>query len=195
MSSRGVLGRTVSQIALSMAGIILLSRVLLAEEWKPDPGAFTRYEPPGGLLPSQEDYVSWAGDHVAWVIRRARVRSARFLVVVVVSGMSALAITLAVAVHAPTWVSAVLGFIAAAGQFVQGVSRDREQSHLAHQEAVRFQKALRDFHIDAGELSGHRLRERFKEFKQDFDRIKEEYGLEAFKVRGQEPPQIGGGSR
>lgn len=194
VSSRGP-GLAVARVVLPVVGIIVLSRVLLSEEWKPTPSVFPRFEPPDDLLPSQEDYVTWAGDHVAWVIRGARVRSVRFLVVAVVSGMSALAITLAVALHAPAWVSAVLGFIAAAGQFVQGLSRDREQSHLAHQEAVRLQKALRDFHIDAGELSGHRLRERFKEFKQDFDRVKEEYGLEAFKVRGQEPPQIGAGSR
>lgn len=123
---------------------------------------------------------------------QARVRSVRWMVVAVVSGMSALAIPLAVAVHAPTWVSAVLGLIAAAGQFVQGLSRDRAQSHLAHQEAVRLQKVSRDFHIDAGELSGQGLRERFKEFRQEFEQVKDDYGVEAFKVRVRIRPRSAG---
>jgi hypothetical protein len=188
-------GWAVTRIVVPIAAIVVLSRVLLADTWSAKPRAFPRYKPPDGLTPSQGEYVDWAGSHIAGVIRETRVRSVRFMVVAVVSGMSALAIPLAVAVHAPTWVSAVLGFITAAGQFAQGLSRDREQSHLAHQEAVRLQKALRDFHIDAGELSGQGLRERFKEFNQEFERVKEEYGREAFKVRGQDPPQIGGGPR
>jgi hypothetical protein len=195
MGGRGALGSTVFRVVVPVAAFVVLSRVLLVDEWTSGPRFFPRYEPPDGLLPSEEEYVDWTGSHISLVVREARVRSVRFTVVAVVSGMSALAIPLAVAVHAPTWVAAVLGFIAAAGQFVQGLSRDREQSHLAHQEAVKLQKALRDFRIDAGELSGQELRERFKEFRQEFERVKDDYGLEAFKVRGQDPPQIGGGSR
>lgn len=196
MGRRGGPIRAASHIGLFVAWVVVLLRVLAVEASpRPDPRAFQRYEPPGGLLPSQEEYVDWAGNHIAWMIRGAKVCSVRFKVVALVSGMSALAITLAVAVHAPTWVSAVLGFIAAAGQFAQGLNRDREHSQLAHQAAVRLQRVLRDFHTDAGELSGQRLRERFKEFKQAFEGIKDEYGVEAFKVRSQDPPQIGDGSR
>ncbi|MEV5707063.1 hypothetical protein [Actinoallomurus sp. NPDC052274] len=178
-----------------MIGVVTLLRVSVTEEYRPDPRAFPRYEPPDGLLPSQEKYVVWAGDHTDWVIRGARIRSIRFKAVALASGVLALAVTLAVAVRAPTWVPASLGFLAAVGQYVQGLSRDREQSQIAHQAAVRFQKALRDFTTDAGELSGERLRERFKEFRQTFERIKEEYGPQIFKVRGQDPPQIGGTPR
>lgn len=139
--------------------------------------------------------MEWAGDHIAWVIQIARVRSIRSNIVAMVSGVSALAITLAVAVHAPTWVAAALGFVAAVGQFFEGRSRDREQSQIGHQAAVRLQKTLRDFHADAGRLSGQPLLERFQEFRRTFEKIKEEHGLEAFKVRRQDPPQTGDGSR
>ncbi|MCX5238857.1 hypothetical protein OG824_27005 [Streptomyces prunicolor] len=135
--------------------------------------------------------MDWAGDHIAWVIRVARTRSIRFTVVALVSGLSALAVTLAVAVSAPPWAPALLGFIAAAGQFLQGLIRDREQSHLGHQLAIKLQKALRDFHTDVGELSDWQLRERFKEFRQAFEEIREQHGSEILKVRGQDPPRIG----
>lgn len=194
MGSRGMLGWAVSRVVLPMAGLAVLLRVLVAEENYPQPRAFQQYPPPDGLLPSQEKYVAWAGDHIAWVIRGASIRSIRFKAVALVSGASAIAITLAVAVHAPGWVPAVLGSLAALGQYVQGLSHDREQCQLDHQEAVRLQKELRDFSTDAGELRGHRLQERFKQFREAFERIKEEYGAEIFKVRGQDPPQIGSGS-
>ena len=196
MSRRGELARSASRIVLPMAGIVVLLRVLAVEASpQPDPRVFRRYDPPGGLQPSEEEYVDWAGNYIAWLIQGARVRSIRFVVVALVSGVSALAITLVVAVHAPAWVAAVLGFTAAVGQFSQGLARDREHSQLAHQAAVRLQKALRDFHTDAGELPGYRLRDQFGEFKQTFDGLMDEYGAEVFKVRGQDPPQIGDGSR
>lgn len=124
------------------------------------------------------------------MIQVAKERWIRSGVVGYASAISALAVTLAVAVHAPSWVPAALGFTAAVGQFTEGRNHDREQAHIGHQAAVALQKALRDFHTDAGELSGHSLRERFRQFRREFERIKEEYGLEVIKVRGQEPPQV-----
>lgn len=194
MGRRGVLGRAWAQIALPLVSVVVLLRMLVAEGYTKNDRDYRRYPPPDGLLPSQTEYVDWAGDHIQRRIRRARFRSIRFTVVALVSSASALAITLAVAVGAPAWVSAVLGSIAALGQFVQGLSRDREQSHLGHKAAVRLQRAVRNFQVDAGELSGFGLRERFKEFQQTFEGIKEEYDSELFKVQGQDPPQIGEGS-
>jgi hypothetical protein len=111
-----------------------------------------------------------------------------------VTAASAIA-TAAVVGRAPELVAVVLGAIAAMGQVVQGFIHDREQAHLGHQSAVRLQRAVRDFQTDAGELSGQRLRDRFKEFQQTFEGIKEEYDSEFFKVQGQDPPQIGESSR
>lgn len=119
----------------------------------------------------------------------------RFTAVAMISGVSSLAIILVVAIRAPNWVPALLGFVAATGQYWQRVNHDREQAHLGHQLAIKLQKALRDFHTDAGELSDNRPHDRFKQFRQEFERLKDEYGSEILKVRGREPPQIETGSR
>jgi len=112
---------------------------------------------------------------------------------VLASGFSALAVPLVVAVSAPAWVSALLGCIAAAGQFAQGLFHDREQGHLAHQLAIKLQKALRDFNTDVDESDDWQVRERFKRFRETFEGIKEEYGSEIMKIRAQDPPQVGQG--
>lgn len=190
MSDHSVLRRAAFYIMFRLVGIVVLLRVLLFEHGPPTPGAFRRYPPSEGLFSSEKEYVDWAGGNIFWVIRVARVRSIRFTVVAMISGVSALAVTLAIAVRTPGWVPAVLGFIAATGQYWQGVSRDREQAHYGHQLAIKLQKTLRDFHTDAGELSGQRLHERFKEFRHEFEKIKEEYGSEIIKIRGQDS-QIG----
>jgi hypothetical protein len=188
----GVLPRMAAQVMLPLLGIAVLLRVLVAEGDTYQPSAYMRYPPSGGLLPTEEKYLEWAQTQIDSKRRTARVRGNRSLVVTGVSGLSALAITLAVAVGAPPWVAAVLGFIAAAGQFLERLSHDREQSHLCHQAAVRLQYALRDFVTDSGELTGPALRRRFGEFRQTFERVKEECDSELFKIRDKKPPQIEG---
>lgn len=118
-------------------------------------------------------------------------RSVRYLSVALLSGLSAAAVPLVLAVSAPTWVPALLGFTAAAGQLVQGLVRDREQAHLGHQQAVKLQRALRDFQTEADGLSAWELKRRFKEFRDRFEAVKEEYGSEILNIRGQQPPPIG----
>lgn len=188
---RRLLARLAAYIVIPLTIVTVLVRVLLAEENRPDPRDFPRYGPPADLVPSNKEYVEWASDHTARVIRSARIRSIRSTTVALVSGFSALAIMFAVAVRAPNWVPAVLGFIAASGQYLQGLSRDRELAHLDHQQAVRFQRLLRDFHTDIDEIPAAARHRRFKEFRESFEKIKAEYGSEMFKISGQEPPQIG----
>ena len=59
MGGRRALGWAVSRIVVPVVAIVVLSRVLLADTWTASPRAFPRYEPPDGLLPSQEEYVDW----------------------------------------------------------------------------------------------------------------------------------------
>jgi hypothetical protein len=133
-------------------------------------------------------------NHTQWVIKGARHRSIRAKVIHLVSGLSAIAIPAAVAIQAPPWISAVLGFIAAAGQFMQSLYRDHEQAQLAHQAAVRFQAEIRKFKVDADLQNDHALQARFDRFSEDFEEIKREYGDKIFEIRGQGPPQISGGN-
>ncbi|GAB3059330.1 hypothetical protein [Micromonospora schwarzwaldensis] len=179
---------------LALVTILTVVRTtLLTEESRPDPRAFRRYEPPGELTAAERDYLSWAQHHVAGVVRVARVRSIRHHCLALGSGLSALAVPMALAVAAPAWVPAVLGFVAAAGQLGQQVLRDREQSLLGHQQAVRLQKALRVFHSESdGPLSAAELRRRFRSFRDTFETTKEEYGAPILAVRGQEPAPVTG---
>jgi hypothetical protein len=175
---------------IGMVAIPALIRTLLVEYVAPTPQAFRRYAPASELSPAEKEYVDWAGEHIAWVVRVSKRRSDRAMAVALVSGFSALAVTFSVAVAAPTWVPALLGFVAAAGQFLQGLTRDREQSHLGHQMAIKLQNALRDFHTEAGQLPDRELRRRFTEFRQDFERIRDDYGAEILKIRAEDPPRI-----
>ncbi|MFI6132832.1 hypothetical protein [Micromonospora sp. NPDC051141] len=176
---------------LTLAAVLTVVRTLLTEESRPDPRAFRRYEPPGELSRAERDYLDWAQGHIAWVVRTARVRAIRHRSLAFTSGLSALAVPLALAVAAPTWVPAVLGFVAAAGQLGQQLLRDWEQSLLGHQEAVRLQKTLRVFHSESdGPLPAPELTRRFRAFRDAFEATKEEYGGQILAVRGQEPPPV-----
>ncbi|WBB76643.1 hypothetical protein O7602_14380 [Micromonospora sp. WMMD1128] len=187
MPRRAVVGVTVPLVILAVA------RTLLTEESRPDPRAFRRYEPPGELNKAERDYVSWAQSHIAAVVGVARVRSIRYQCVAVASGVSALAVPFALAVSAPTWVPAALGLLAASGQLVQGIVRDREQSMLGHQQAVRLQRTLRVFHSESDESqSAPEVKRRFRAFRDAFEAAKEEYGAPILDVRRQEPPPIVG---
>ncbi|GGS67415.1 hypothetical protein ACFFV7_03830 [Nonomuraea spiralis] len=67
-----------------------------------------------------------------------------------------------------TWTN---GHIAWVGQFFQQFGHDREKAHLGHQQAVKLQKALRDYVTDSAELSGTQLRRRFAEFRRQFESL------------------------
>ncbi|SCG33763.1 hypothetical protein [Micromonospora humi] len=185
--------RAVSLLAL--AAILTVVRTRLSEESRPDPRAFRRYDPPGELGRAERAYLSWAQGHIAGIVRVARARSIRHQSLALASGLSALAVPVALAVAAPAWVPAALGFLAAAGQLGQQILRDREQSLLGHQLAVRLQRVLRLFHSEWDEsLSTAELRRRFRSFRDAFEATKEEYGGQILAVRGQEPPAVTVGS-
>jgi hypothetical protein len=176
----------IAPLLFTSAGILLLLRTLLAEENYPAPSAFRSYESPSELSNSEKEYLSWVRDHIQWVIRVARLRSLRYTCVALVSALCALAVTLAVALSAPAWVPATLGFVAGAGQVFQGLVRDREQAHLGHQMAVKLQRIIRTFQAEAGELSRLALKQRFRELQRAVEETKEEYGSQILEIRGQD---------
>ncbi|MFI6922193.1 hypothetical protein ACIBIZ_19805 [Nonomuraea spiralis] len=134
--------------------------------------------------------MTWTNGHIAWVARTAHRSWIRYNIAAAVSGLSAIGTTFTVAVQAPPWLTATLGLVAAVGQFFQQFGHDREKAHLGHQQAVKLQKALRDYVTDSAELSGTQLRRRFAEFRRQFESLKEEYGSEILKVRALDMPQI-----
>ncbi|MEZ0072266.1 hypothetical protein [Planotetraspora sp. GP83] len=187
---RRLLNWTTSWITLHLIAVAILPKTLLAEQNSFDPQAFRPHEPPGNLLPHEKNYIDGANVLIKWVIRKARNRQIGFMLLASSSGVAALAVTSALALQAPTWVPAVLASIAAFGQFLQALTRFREQALVGHREAVALQKCLRIFLTDAGELSEWELRRRFKEFRDEFEQIKQEHGDQIFSIRGQEPPAI-----
>ena len=193
MSDRG--NRSIVRLRLMLPLVLLtaLARALLAEEALPTQRAFRRYEPVKDLSVAEKEYIEWAQDFIHQVMRSARSRAIRSKAMIIISALSALAVTVTVG-RTPALVPALLGLVSAAGQAVEGVSRDREQAHLSHQMAVKLQRVLREFHTAVGRdlerNQGRQAGTLFDAFQRRFEEIKESEGAEILKVRGQEPPRI-----
>jgi hypothetical protein len=83
------------------------------------------------------------------------------------------------------------GFITAGGQFVLVASQDQKLYLLCHEQAVRFQRACRDFGFDSDAPdAAWSMRRRYREFRQSVEAIREDYGARMFRLKGQEPPQV-----
>ncbi|NED12999.1 hypothetical protein [Streptomyces sp. SID9124] len=189
MTSRSRISGLLVHHVLVLGVAVTLLRTLALEEARPTPRMYPRVPPPDGLLQREEEYVAWLDSYVAWLVRVARSHQRRFVGLTCASGLSALAISPAVAVRAPIWVSAALGFITAACQFLLVVGQDQKLYLLIHEQSVKLQKIRRDFGFDTDSTQdGWTMRRRFTEFRQAVEKIKEDYGSQVFRVKGQEPP-------
>ncbi|MFB8087444.1 hypothetical protein [Streptomyces sp. NPDC055992] len=181
----GLLGHHVIVVGVAVA----LFRTLFLEEARPAPGMYPRVPPPEGLLEREKEYVAWLDSYVAWLVRVARSHQRRFVLLTCASGFSALAISPAVAVRAPIWVPAALGFITAACQFLLVLGQDQKLYLLIHEQSVKLQKMRRDFGFGTDSTQdGWAMRKRFTEFRQAVEKTKENYGSQVFRIKGQEPP-------
>jgi len=176
--------------ALPLAMLTVLLRLILAEQSSPDPRMFKEVPPPNGLLDQEKLYLDWVNEYVPWLVRCARNHLIRYRAVMYAAAIAGLAITPAIAVDAPTWVPAAFGFITAVGQFVLISGQDQKLYLLCHEQAVRIQRARRDFSFDIDEPGdAWRARRRYQEFRRAVETIKDDYGTQIFRIRGQEPPR------
>jgi hypothetical protein len=151
---------------------------------------YPQVPPPDGLLEEEKEYLTWLDSYVRWLVKVARSHQRRFAGLTVASGLSALAISPVVAVRAPVWISACLGFIAAACQFMLVTWQDQKLYVLNHEQSVRLQRLRRDFSFDTeSPRDSWNMRRRFTEFRKAVEKIKEDGGSQVFRIRGQEPPQ------
>ncbi|MGI9062773.1 MAG: hypothetical protein ACR2FQ_02990 [Pseudonocardiaceae bacterium] len=172
----------------------MLLRLLLVEEMRPDPKMYPKVHSPRGLLPEETEYIDYLDEYILWLVKLARKHGIWHNVLTYTSGISALAIPFALTLMAPGWVPASLALLTAVGQFVQASGQNQKLSMISHEQASRIQRAKRDFGFGAATTAYDTdLRERFKTFRQTVEQIKEESGIHVFRIRGQEPPQIGTG--
>ncbi|MEU1124538.1 hypothetical protein ABZ371_13465 [Streptomyces sp. NPDC005899] len=189
MTSRSRISGLVGLPVIVLGVAVALFRTLLLEEARPVPGMHPRVPPPDGLLERENEYVAWLDSYVSWLVRVARSHRRRFVVLTCASGLSALAISPAVAVRAPVWIPAALGFVTAACQFLLVIGQDQKLYLLMHEQSVKLQKMRRDFGFDTEPTQDSwMMRRRFTEFRQAVEKIKEDYGQQIFRIRGQEPP-------
>lgn len=183
-----------SQVVSTFFLLILLPRLLLTEEARPDRRMYPAVPSPDGLLPQEKEYMDWVDNYVPWLIRVARTHLIRHQVLMYTSGISALAIPLAIALQSSSWIPASLAFIAAVSQFAQVGGQDQKLYILHHEQASKIQKARRDFSFDTT-VDGYQpnMRNRFNTFRQTVEKIKEESGVQTLRIRGQEPPQMESG--
>jgi hypothetical protein len=177
-----------SRIVTSLLIVALLPHVLRTEEASPSPRAYPKVPAPDGLLPDEQKYMDWVDDYVPWLVRVARRHLIRHQILMYASGISALAIPLAIALRAPDWTPAGLAFIAAVGQFAQAAGQDQKLYILHHEQASKIQKARRDFGFDttAGGYPQN-IRERFNRFRQTVEQTKHDSGVQTLRIKGQEP--------
>jgi hypothetical protein len=86
---------------------------------------------------------------------------------------------------------AILAFVTAVTQFLQVVDQDQKLYILNHQQACEIEKIVREFASDTTAIGINLdMRQRFAEFRRTVEQIKEKYGDQIFRARGQEPPQF-----
>ncbi|WP_330451316.1 MULTISPECIES: hypothetical protein [unclassified Streptomyces] len=189
MTSRSRISSLLGDHVIIIGVAVILFRKLLFEEARPAPGMYPRVPPPEGLLEREKEYLAWLDSYVAWLVRVARSHQRRFVVLTCASGLSALAISPAVAVRATIGIPAALGFISAACQFLLVLGQDQKLYLLLHEQSVKLQRSRRDLGFDTDSAQDSRtMRRRFTEFRQTVEKIKEDYGSQVFRIKGQEPP-------
>jgi hypothetical protein len=187
-ANEGIVSRWSAGVMAFLTAAVLLVRIVLAEEAMTSRSHFPAVSRPEGLRAQDKEYLTWVERFISWKSHSAQTRLWRYYAMMITAALSALGVSLVIALSLPNWVPAALGFVSSGALVVQLILQDQKLGMVDHTTAVRVQKALREFRFGLDEDDSWATRQRFEEFRKTVESIKEREGAKSLKIMGAEPP-------